>query len=263
MIDLNHLLKNIDLYKERYSHKGLKTNVDYFLQAENKRKELQLKTEKMRALCNKLCAEVPLFREKNKDTTELISQITILDEQIKRNNKQLEKYHKQINKNLKKLHTLPEFLNQYNEQMPTTNNNVMLSDLCDVINKNYNVSNFNGKILSFFKQKQDVLFQESSMPCVINCKDGYLFLCEEADVDKIKKFFLDYFSNNALSLIKVSCRKLNKENESSFYVHLNKKESFYFEINKEFYTRQFNIKYKNSKIDMTKFVNQINVLLKW
>ena len=263
MIDLNHLLKNIDLYKERYAHKEIKVNLDIFVTLEEQRKELQIKTENMRALCNKLCGEVPAFREKGKNTDELISQIEMLDEQIKANNKVLNSYNKKINKNLAKLHNLPEFLNSYHEQLPTTFTNITLTDLKKMINSKYNAESFNGKIINYFKQKRDMLFQESKMPCVVNCKDGYLFLCDEPEANKIKKFFLDYFEKNALSLIRVSCRKLNKENESSYYVHLNRRESFYFEINKEFYTRQFNIKYKNSKIDMTKFACQINVLFKW
>lgn len=263
MIDLNHLLKNIDTYKERYKHKELKVNLDIFVYLEEQRKELQIKTENMRALCNKLCGEVPIFRAKNKNTHELIAQITMLDEQIKINNKKLDCYAKKINTRLAKLHNLPEFLNKYNEQLPTTFNNTNIADLNNLITETFNVEPYNGKILNYFSEKKNMLIQEDSMPKVVKCKDGFLFMCAEGDVEKIKKFFLDYFEKNALSLIKVSCRKLNRANNSSFYVHLNKRESFYFEINKEYYTRLFNLKYKNSQIDMTKFVNQINVLFKW
>jgi hypothetical protein len=63
-----------------------------------------------------------------------------------------------------------------------------------------------------------------------------------------------------MSLIKVSSKKLHWANNASFYVHLNQKESFYFEINKEYCTREANIKYRSKDIDMTKFVNQINIL---
>ncbi len=263
MIDLNHLLKNIDIYKERYAKKELKVDLDVFVSLENDRKELQIKTEKMRALCNKLCGEVPHFRETGKNTEELIEQIKVLDSQINSNNKILDAYHKKINKKLKKLHNLPEFLNSYHEQMPTKFTNISLADLKKMIVSNYNTEQFKGKIINYFKQKRDVLFEEEKMPYVICCKDGFLFLCDEQSSEKIKKFFLDYFEKNALSLIRVSCRKLNKENEASYYIHLNKRESFYFEINKEFYSREFNLKYKNSKIDMTKFVCQLNVLFKW
>lgn len=263
MIDLNHLLKNIDIYKDRYNHKQLKVNLDAIVSLEDKRKELQLKTEAMRSLCNKLCGEVPAFRAKNKNTSELISQITMLDEQIKVNNKKLESYGKKINKKLSKLHNLPEFLNKYNEQMTTTSTNTTLVDLKKLIHDKYEVVDFNKKILNYMNEKKSVLFEENNLPTTMKCSDGYLFLCTKEQVKEIKEFFLDYFKHNALSLIKVSCRKLNKANTSSFYVHLNKREAFYFEINEEFYTRKFNLKYKNSKIDMTKFLNQINILFKW
>ena len=263
MIDLNHLLNNIELYNERYHHKGLKTTVDVFSELEKERKELQLKTEKMRALCNKLCGEVPSFKARKKDTSELIEKITLLDSQIAINNKVLDRMHKKINKKLKRLHNLPEFLNPYNEQIVTRKTGIKFSELFELIEKNYNVESYSGKILKFFNEKRNFLIDETSLPLVTKCKDGYLFLCEESDVSKIQNFFLDFFEKNALSLIKVSCRKLNKANSASFYVHLNRKESFYFEINKEYFSREFNLKYRNSKIDMTKFVNQINILLKW
>lgn len=263
MIDLNHLLNNIDLYNERYHHKGLKTTVDVFVELENERKELQLKTEKMRALCNKMCGEVPTFRTLKKDTSELLEKIKMLDAQVNFNNKVLNKMHQKINKRLKKLHNLPEFLNHYNEQMITRKNGIKLEELTKLIESNFSVEHYSGKILKFFKEKRNVLLEESALPQLTKCNDGYLFLCKESDVSKIQTLFLDFFEKNALSLIKVSCRKLNRANSVSFYVHLNRKESFYFEINKEFYTREFNIKYRDSSIDMTKFANQINILFKW
>lgn len=263
MIDLNHLLNNLELYKQKYTLKGLKTNLDVFVKLEKQRKELQLKTEGMRALCNKLCAQVTTFREKNKDTNELIEQITSLDEQINKNNNQLAKFNKTINKKLSKLHNLPEFENQFNLQLSTTKTNVTLKDLFNFINEKYDVTNYDKNILCYFKQSKNMVLTENSLPCVTKCKDGFLFLCKESDIEKIKNVFLDYFRENALSLIQVNCKKLNKANAASFYVHLNKKESFYFEINKEYFSRLYSYKYRNSKIDMTKFVNQINILLKW
>ena len=263
MIDLNHLLKNISIYKEKYAEKEVRANLETIVSLEDSRKELQLKTEKMRALCNKLASEVPSFRENNKDTDELISQIKALDEQIKTNNKKLNSLNNSINKKLKKLHNLPEFSNKFNEQMTTTFTGVTINDLKALVEQKFNVNTFNGSIKTYFKTNRNILLQEDSMPVVTKCRDGYLFLGSEILATEIKEFFLNYFLNNAFSVIKVSCRKLNKENNSSFYIHLNKRESFYFEINKEYYSREFNIKYRNSKIDMTKFVNQVNILFKW
>ena len=264
MIDFNHLLNNLDLYSEGYKNKGLKINLEAFLLLENKLKTLQLKTEKMRAVCNKLCKDVATLKNEGKDTSEILGKITLLDDTIKTNSKKLKKLNLKINKKLKKLHNIPEFSNPYHEQVVTNfKNSSTLNDLKSFINENFKVESFNKTILYYFKEKRNFLFDESNMPEVISCKDGYLFLCSQSHFDEIKNTFLDYFSKNSLSLIKVSCRKLNKANEASYYVHLNKKQSLYFEINKEFYTREFNLKYRDKKIDMTKFVGQINVLLKW
>ncbi len=263
MIDLHHLLNNIDLYNNKYKKKGLKTNVKFFIMLENVRKQLQQKTENMRALCNKLCGEVVKLKNNGKSTEDLVEKITLLDKQINKNNEILNKQNLYINKKLKKLHNLPDYLNPMHEQMKTNKSGVEKKQLIDLLEKQYNIIEYPKNIKKLFKEKRNYLLDEQNLPLVTKCKDGYLFFCTEAQQKEIQEQFLDYFSTNALSLIKVSCRKLNKENSASFYVHMNRRESFYFEINKEFYSREYNIKYKDTKTDMTKFVNQINILFKW
>lgn len=261
MIDLNDLLKNIDTYKAMYKMKGLKVNLDYFVAMEDARKKLQLDTEKMRALCNKLCGEVPKFREKNKDTDELVKQITFLDHVINENNKILDRYNKSINKRLSKLHNLPIYTNIYNEQIVTRkDSSLTYAKLEELIKEKLPVEQFKGKIQKYFKEKTNFLFEEDKMPFAVKAKNGYTIFCRAQDVEKIKDGFLNYFAENAMSLIKVSSKRLHWANNASFYVHLNHKESFYFEINKEYCTREANIKYRSKDIDMTKFVNQINIL---
>lgn len=263
MIDLNDLLKNIDTYKAGYALKKQNADLDYFVFMEDSRKQLQLDTEKMRALCNKLCGEVARFREKNKDTDELIAQIVMLDKVINENNKTLDRYNKIINKRLAKLHNLPIYDNKYNEQLATNKNaDITYAKLEELIKENVEVETYNGKIQKYFKEKRNFLFEEDKMPKFVKAKNGYTILCAAYDVEKIQKAFLDFFAKNALSLIKVSSAKLHWANNASFYVHLNHKESFYFEINKEYCTRECNIKYRSKDIDMTKFVNQINILLR-
>ena len=65
MIALNELIKNKELFERRYNIKGLKFNLDIIFDLEEKRKELQLTTEKMRADCNKLCGEVAALKNEN------------------------------------------------------------------------------------------------------------------------------------------------------------------------------------------------------
>ena len=261
MIDLNDLLKNIDKYKAGYALKRQKVDLDYFVFMEESRKKLQLDTEKMRALCNKLCGEVARFREKNKDTDELIKQIVTLDKIINENNKELDRYNKSINKRLSKLHNLPIYDNKYNEQLSTNKDATLTyAELEKLINSKTEVEVYKGKIQKYFKEKQNILFEEDKMPKFVKAKNGYTILCAGYDVEKIQNAFLDFFAKNAMSLIKVSSARLHWANNASFYVHLNQKESFYFEINKEYCTREYNIKYRSKDIDMTKFVNQINIL---
>lgn len=262
MIDLNDLLKNIEKYRAGYALKKQRVNLDYFVIMEDSRKKLQLDTEKMRALCNKLCGEVARFRAKNKDTDELIKQIVMLDSVINENNKALDSYNKKINKRLAKLHNLPIYDNKFNEQLSINKNATLtFKELESLINSKTDVEIYNGKIQKYFKEKSNFLFEEDKMPKFVKAKNGYTILCTAADVEKLQNLFLDFFAKNAMSLIKVSSARLHWANNASFFVHLNQKESFYFEINKEYCTRQHNIKYRNKDIDMTKFVNQVNILL--
>ena len=263
MIALNELLDNLDLYKQKYAIKGLHVNLDSFVRLENERKIIQLKAEKMRALCNKLCSQVPTFQKNGKDTDELIKQITNLDEQIKVYNNTLKSYERRINSKLKKLHNLPECDNKMHEQIPIKQNPTNKSDLVKFINENYSVENYNKKILSLLKLNKNIVFDENQLPLVYNCKNGYVILGTSEQVVSIKKDLMKYFETNSFSLIKVSSKKMNKDNASSFFVHLSKRDSLYFETINEFYSREFKIKYHNKSVDMTKFVNQLNILFKW
>ena len=263
MIALNELLDNLDLYKTKYQEKGLHFNLDVFVKLENERKALQMKTEKMRALCNKLCSEVPNFKKNGKDTEELVKQITTLDNQIKSYNKTLQSYERKINSKLRKLHNLPEFNNKRHEQMPIVQNPSTRADLIKFINENYKPEKFNKNILSLSKARKNMVFDERELPLVVECSDGFTFCGTLEQTNELRKLFMDYFEKNSFSLIKVSSRKILKSNSACFFVHLNKRESVYFETIKEFHSREHKIKYHDTKLDMTKFVNQLNVLLKW
>lgn len=260
MIALNELLENIELFQEKYNQKGVKTNLQKFVILENKRKVLQLKTEKMRSLCNKLCAEVPHFKKSCKNTGELISQIEMLDHEINKNTKTLDRYQLVINSKLKNLHNLPEYDNTMNEQMITSKNSIPKNEFLNFINKTYKPSQFNKKILYLLKSQKDIIYNESDLPVTFECKNGYTFLGTAKQTEHIKQDLLKYFHENALSIVKVSVKKLNKDNSSSFFIHLNNKDWLYLENIKEFYSREFKIKYHDTSIDATKFLNQLNIL---
>ena len=72
MIALNELIKNKEIFEDKYKAKGKKTNLKKILDLENKRKILQLKTESDRATCNKLCASVANLKNNDENITKII-----------------------------------------------------------------------------------------------------------------------------------------------------------------------------------------------
>ena len=81
MIALNELLENIEEFTYKYKQKGVRFNPNFFVKLEEKRKELQLKTEKMRADCNKLCSESISKKIKNNSQINM-QEIDLLNKKI-------------------------------------------------------------------------------------------------------------------------------------------------------------------------------------
>ena len=80
--------------------------------------------------------------------------------------------------------------------------------------------------------------------------------------DKIESELINFFKENALATIKLRTKQLRKECSSEYFIHLNKSEWMRVRCTREFHTRAHNVKYRDKSVDMTKFVNQINVILK-
>lgn len=261
MIALNELIQNKELFEHRYKLKGQKPRLEKIFNLEAKRKELQLNTEAMRAKCNKLCGSVATLKNNGEDTSVIIREILKLDRQISKNNIMLNHQTKQINKLLSKLHNLPDDENLSNLQLNINPNSSTLEELESFLSSISNIKLSSEPASNYLKQMQNMIADD--LPQIIKCKDEYLILTTQAKFEETKNKILDYFKSHAEHIIKVSIKKIPKECAASYLVHLNKHTSLYANIIREFYTRQHKIKYHDKACDMTKFVNQISIKIRW
>ena len=260
MIALNELLENFDEYQNTYHEMGLKTKLNTFIVLENKRKLVQNDFENTRSECNKLCKTVAEKRKNNEDTSELINKITKLDKQNKKLEKQLMIQGKIIDKKLKKLRNLPDTLNKKHLQIKTQKTPSTVSELISHLGTICKTEHSELKVQEYLETQKNKLFKEKDLPCMTVCKDGLLLLCTATKRGEFCTGIIEYLKNNSLSLVKHSIYKMKKSSSSEYFVHLKRKTYLRVAFKKEFYTRALKIKYRDSSIDMTKFVNQINIL---
>ncbi len=261
MIALNELLSNINEYTLKYRQKGVKFNPEFFVDMEDKRKKLQLETEKMRADCNKLCSESIRSHINNSKKID-INAIDELNTQIEKNNKLLEKYNKKINKKLSRLHNLPDEISNINLQLQTTRKAISKDIVRKFLVSLGKTEKINASYKEFCNSMQDRVFEESDLPKVFTFKDAVVVFCTKQAQPKLANDIINFFKENALATIRLRTKQLRRDCASEYFIHLNKSEWLRVRCVKEFYTREHNVKYRDKSVDMTKFVNQINVILK-
>ena len=253
-------MKNRELYETRYRIKGLKPNLKKIFALADKRKILQLKTEAMRAECNKLCGLVAELRNNQKDTNTTLSKIRALDKQIAINMSVLDWQNEHINKLLSKLHNLPDHENLRHLQLKTDKNMSSLVDLDEFLNNIAAIETSNKTIDKYLKSQENAILSE--LPKIVKCKKGYTILTTLNDFENTKTKIFEYLKKHSQHIIEVSCKKLYKSNTASYLVHLNRHSSIYLEVIREYKTREHKIKYHAPEIDMTRFVNQMNIIFK-
>lgn len=257
MIALNELLENIDEFTIKYRLKGVKFNPDFFIKKSEELKKLQLETENQRATCNKMCTSLTKLRQENKDTSKLMQEILTLDKTICFNTKKLNKIIKSINRRLKKLHNLPIFANEFNEQIECAKKEISKEELLDLISSKIKFDRTNLSYKKYMKSQSGKLYMDSDFPKVIMCKNKLVFSCTIEILERIKAEMLEYFKANSFSIIKVSIKKLKKDNAEEYFVHLSRTDEIGIYIVTDYHTRNYKLKYKDSKVDMSKFVQQI------
>ena len=260
MIALNELVKFIDKYKEAYKLMGLKINLNSFIGLENKLREAGLAFEHARSTCNKKCGELIKKQANNLSTDVELEEIKKLDKQTLKLQANYNKINKRINKKLDKLPNIPDEKNVSNLQIDTLKKHSTINNLKDFIEKTFKPYSFDKTVNKFEKAEADKLFEEDNLPQITYCKNGIVIFCLKDNVENLLSLFLTYFKENSISMIKHSIKNLNRSSSQEYLIHLNNKLYLKLELKREFVSRKFKIKYHDNKTDMTKFVNQINIL---
>lgn len=259
MIAFNKLLENIDEYSHIYELMGVKENLTPFVELENKRKDIQLKLESARAKCNKLCSQMADLRKSGKDTAPLLKEIKELEYLMKVLQGQLDFYGRRIDDKLKLLHNIPDKYNELNLQIETSKKATSDAELAVMLKSFMPSKHSIRSIKGYIKSQKNKLFEESDLPVCTFTRTGITILTTDTAVDDVMKKLLDFFLKNSLNMVCVSFKGMKKSSCQEYMVELRKSKYLRLELKREFFTREFKIKYKNKKEDMTKFVNQIDI----
>lgn len=260
MIALNELIKDIEKYKTAYKLMGLKINLNTFVKLENKLRTAGQAFEHSRALCNKKCGELIKKQAQNTETVAELAEIVMLDKKTLKLQAKFNKINKKINKKLERLPNLPDENNLSNLQIETTKTASSIEDFKTFIEKTFKVNTFSKKINLFLKGETDKIFEEENLPQITYTKNGIVVFSKKDDVEKHFNNMLTYFKNNAISIIKLSINNLCKSSTHEYLIHLNENLYLKLELKREFFSRKYKIKYHDKSTDMTKFVNQINII---
>jgi hypothetical protein len=259
MIALHELIKNRENFETAYKFLGLSENISEIIKLEDERKKVQLDYEAIVAKTNLSCSEIAKLRKQNLDTNTKIKEIECDEKKIKKLQKHLDIYEHKINSKLNKLHNLPDQLNEKNIQIETKNKSSDFNDFSSFLKslmQNYCSSE---KINKYLKKLKNRVFDESELPQCIFLKNGTLLLVSDTNLDFILGQLLQFFKENCMNIVMLSAKSIDKSSTTEYLVQLNKNEFLKLSLKREFFTRQFKIKYKNQSLDMTKFVEQINI----
>ncbi len=260
MIALNELLKDIDAYDAAYKLMGQNNNLKTFVKLEKRLRDAGQTHDNSRALCNKKCGELIKKQAENQDTTSELEEIIKLDKQTLKLQTKYNKFNKNINKKLRKLSNFPENNNISHLQIETKNTVSTIEDFKSFIEKTCKPSTSSMTVDAFAKNETEKLFEESSLPQITYCKDGIVALVTKDALKNTLDSYLEYLKNNSISIVELSIKKLKNSSAQEFLIHLNKNLYLKLELKREFLTREYKIKYRDTSTDMTKFVNQINIL---
>ncbi len=257
MIALNEIIDNKELFEKKYKSMGKSIDLTPFVILENKRKIVQIEAENLRADTNKLCASVA----ESKNAKELVKQINRNNLKIKRKMKRLDVLGKQIDNKLKTLPNIAYFDNELNLQLETAKSTSKTSDFISYLNDKYDIKTYKYSIKCFVKSLRNRLFQESELPVAVQTKSGLVILADAENAKKIETDLLEYLKSNAKYLVLPAIKNLNHSSLAEYVATLNDTESLKLEIKGEYFTRGYKIKYKNTKLDTTKFLYQIDIIL--
>jgi seryl-tRNA synthetase len=89
MHDLNYFRDHLDLFGEMALKRGIQIEIDGFVRQDIGRRELITETEQQKARRNKVSDEIARLKKEKKDASELIAQMRVVSEDIKRRDERI------------------------------------------------------------------------------------------------------------------------------------------------------------------------------
>lgn len=259
MIALNKLLEEIELYKSAYQAKGLEFDLDIFIKLADKLKSAQLESEGARAKCNKLCASVVEVRDNDTKLNELMAEINMLDSTSNKAKKSAEKIEKEINSKLSKLHNLPDYI-ESTDKLLSSGHMSNLKDFFSMLSNLGGITEENVTAIKYLKAQSNKILLQKDFPMITSLSDSTaVILCDKENVETLVGNLLSYLYVNSLFTKQISTKKLSKSSSSEYLSKLNENTVVKVEIKREFYTREFKIKYRDKALDRTNFANEIDI----
>ena len=90
-------------------------------------------------------------------------------------------------------------------------------------------------------------------------KNKYSILASKEDCIKIYDNFVKQLKDNSKVLIQKSIKQLKKPSSEEYRATLSDNSVIDLKLIEEFYSREYSLKYTDTKSDMSKFLNQIDI----
>ena len=145
MLDMKFIRENYGLVEKAIINKNEKTDLKKVLELDKKKRELQFKFDKMRAEQNNVSKLIPGLKKAKKDTTEIVAQMKIISDKIKKISTELSGITEELETELLNIPNIPykdvpiggesnnEFVREWGEKKQF---NFKPSEHLDLINQN-------------------------------------------------------------------------------------------------------------------------------
>lgn len=262
MIALNEFLTNIDKFKEFYKLINQKINFDIILKLSDKLKLFQLETERNRSMCNKLCGEIISLKSSNleNDCSDMLKKASKLDHKSNKLKLKTDKLHKKLDFHLKNLPNLPDKLNLSDIEIQTKNVDFDRVKLESFLSTKSKMIKTTKTINDCLKQQSNKIFDENELPMIVMCNQNILILCTNDNLNCFIEDLITFMVNNSNRLIEKAITNLNNSSSQEYEILSTTDSLFSIEVKREYFSREFKIKYHDISTDSTKFVNQINII---
>lgn len=261
MIALNELISKKAEFEEKYRKMRFRAKISDICELEDERKVVQLKYEKLRSELNKKCSNIATLRNKNLDTISAMQEIEADEKEVFKLEKVLENYAKKINHLLETLPNLPDEVVLNDEIVSETKNSLTYDEIKEFFEEKFNIVTYSQNLNKYTKSLKKRVFAENELPFAAVCNDGISVFACDFDVEEDFKQILEFFKANSKMVVKIASRHADKSSAQEYAIVLGKFQAKLC-LAREYYTREFSVKYRNLSIDMTKFVNQIILKIK-